>query len=380
MKKIHLGMNVFDAAVDRLRTLYRQGHRLVLSLSGGKDSTVCLELMILAAKAEGCLPVDVMFCDQEAVDPDTDAFLHRVANRKEVSMRWVVAQGFWLINAFNRSFPFFRAFDDEVAFSQWIRPLPKTAIKVGLGNIESHIDYEAYPVKDEENDWLFSVLGIRTQESFRRSMALASSKSYVTKHNAWGMRKCYPIYDWTDADVWLGIKRFGWDYSKAYDKMYQLGFNRKDLRIGPPTLSTSSIDRLMLSKRIWPNWFEKMALRLPGINEVTVFGKEWITPNRQFKESWEQCYVRTCINDAPKWISERAILVRQKAIAKHAAHSSDPLPESKPCMRCPELFGSWRALTNGMWSGDPASIFCGKQYGLKPVDPEHLRTKAVSNG
>ena len=51
--KLNLNMNVFDAALNRLQELYEQDHTIVVSQSGGKDSTICMELAIMAADAAG---------------------------------------------------------------------------------------------------------------------------------------------------------------------------------------------------------------------------------------------------------------------------------------------------------------------------------------
>ena len=69
MGQLGLGVNVFDAAVQRLTALYRAGHRVVVALSGGKDSTVCLELAVLAARECDRLPVEAFFVDEEVSVP-----------------------------------------------------------------------------------------------------------------------------------------------------------------------------------------------------------------------------------------------------------------------------------------------------------------------
>lgn len=48
-----IGISVFDAAIDRLLPIYRDGHRVVVSFSGGKDSTVTLECAVLAVTLAG---------------------------------------------------------------------------------------------------------------------------------------------------------------------------------------------------------------------------------------------------------------------------------------------------------------------------------------
>jgi predicted phosphoadenosine phosphosulfate sulfurtransferase len=99
-----LGSTVFDAALERLIALYDEGHRLVISFSGGKDSTCVLNIAILAARATGRLPVEVILRDEEIIFPGTYEYAERVAQRPEVSFNWVYANQ-PIINVFNRANP-----------------------------------------------------------------------------------------------------------------------------------------------------------------------------------------------------------------------------------------------------------------------------------
>jgi hypothetical protein len=105
-----IGVDVFEAALDRLVSLYADGHRLVYSFSGGKDSGVCLELGIMAATMTNRLPVDVIMRDDEIMYPGTFEYAERVAARPEVAFNWIYACQ-PVVNTFNRENPFFWVFD-----------------------------------------------------------------------------------------------------------------------------------------------------------------------------------------------------------------------------------------------------------------------------
>src|SRR5690348_104758 len=86
-----LSQNVLEATLERLCDLYEQGHRVVFSFSGGKDSGVCVELGIQAARRTGRLPIEVIMRDEEILFPGTFEYAERLANRPEVQFHWVVA-------------------------------------------------------------------------------------------------------------------------------------------------------------------------------------------------------------------------------------------------------------------------------------------------
>ena len=112
MPKRMLATNVFDAAIDRLKRLYLDDHTVVVSYSAGKDSTVCLELAIIAATETNRLPVHVVMRDEEIMLPGTYELAERTAKRPEVDFHWLVA-GQPVINCFNRVLPYFWVFDDR---------------------------------------------------------------------------------------------------------------------------------------------------------------------------------------------------------------------------------------------------------------------------
>src|SRR5262245_28576537 len=126
MPRRRLETNVFDAALDRLTSLYAEGHRLVVSFSAGKDSGVCLELAILAARTTGRLPVDVVMRDEEIMYPGTFEYAERVAARPEVRFRWLIAHQ-PIVNVFDRLSPYFWTFDPLLPPEEWVRQPPAFA-------------------------------------------------------------------------------------------------------------------------------------------------------------------------------------------------------------------------------------------------------------
>lgn len=371
-----LGTTVFDQAIERLVALYREGNRLVISFSAGKDSGVVLELAVIAARLAGRLPVDVVMRDEEIMYPGTFEYAERVYQRKEeVNLHWLVAFQ-PVINIFDREHPYFWVFDQEIPPEEWVRMYPPWAQFIVHKNIEKMTTLDRFPV--EGGGQLMSVLGIRVQESRGRMYGLYSAKGYVTKPNAVGVRSVWPIYDWSDGDVWKAISENHWDYNQAYDVMYRMGMPRSRLRIAPPTMNTAGAEALQVAAKAWPKWFDRVCKRLQGVRSAALFGKRAVEPHRRLSETWEQCFHRECIEEAPAWVRQRALEVKRIALSYHKHHSTTPLPEVTACYNCINNVGSWKALAHAMWNGDP---FGHKMHGfLKDVEPEFFRPGAGTWG
>jgi len=352
-------------------TLYEQGHRIVVSFSAGKDSGVCLEICLIAARMTGRLPVEVIMRDEEIMFPGTFEYAERIAAREDVEFHWIYACQ-PVINVYNREQPYFWVFDPLLDPDEWIRKPPNIAYQIPHKNIEMMTIPERFPPSEGKN--LYAVIGLRTSESRARLMGLYSSKGYITKPNKHRVRNVRPIYDWKDRDVWKAIDDNGWDYNHAYDTMARLGLPRHKLRIAPPTLTLHGADQLQLAAKAWPRWFDRVCQRLPGVRLAAKYGRRAVEPVRRLGETWEECFYRTCIEEAPKWIAERAKFMADGAIEFHSHHSTQPFPDVKSCPRCQGKIRSWRILTNALYDGDPFSMHGVSSLGY--VEPEFFRPGA----
>jgi predicted phosphoadenosine phosphosulfate sulfurtransferase len=375
---VKTGQDVFTDALERTQSLYREGHRVVVSFSAGKDSGIILELAVMAARAEGRLPVEVVMRDEEIMFPGTFEYAERTAAREEIDFHWVYANQ-PVLNVFDRGSPYFWTFDPLLEPDQWVRQPPDIARKIDEHNIEAMISAEHFP--PPEGKRLYVILGLRVSESTNRRAGLHSSGGYRTVHpvKLGGFYKARPIYDWMDPDVWKFIHDFKTDYNHAYDAMFRLGIPMVNMRIAPPTMNHHAIGQLAMARKAWPRWFNRVAERLNGVRSAAQFGRRAVTPYRQQGETWEECFYRTCVNDVPaEWIGKRATYAKTKILRRHARHATTPFPQTVQCLACDRGLHSWKKLALHLYHGDPWSLKTGTTFKMNHEDPA-LRRVMDSN-
>ena len=379
MGRFYTGMTVLDRAVERMYEIYKEGHRVLISFSGGKDSTVALEVCILAASQANKLPVEIVMRDEEVMFPDTIDFQRRTFERPDVIGHWLIANQ-PVVNIFDRRNPYFWTYDPELTEDKWMQPPPSYAQFIEDKNIENLVTTQRFPVDIEGGQKLVNVIGLRVQESLARRLAIHSSKGYMTAENN-GKVSCRPIFDFNDGDIWKFIKDFNLDYSKDYDTFVRFGVARKNLRLGPPTMTPYGIPTLQIISRAHPRWFDKLTDRLDGVRSGVQFGKVAIMPFRRHGESWEDCFKRTCIEEAPDWIAKRSTHVMnklQKMMAKNSVGRNIPDISEDRYLKSMHI-GSWKKMAEHLYNGDPFGLktkkfFNGKEDWCRPyLEPEFFR-------
>ena len=87
-RKQSVDQSVYELALDRIRRLYAWHDTIIVSFSGGKDSTVVLNLTAQVAAELGRLPVRVVSFDEEAIAYETEDYMRRCAQRPDLAFEW----------------------------------------------------------------------------------------------------------------------------------------------------------------------------------------------------------------------------------------------------------------------------------------------------
>lgn len=284
MSQNYLPTNVFEEALNRIRFIFDNCDDVIISMSGGKDSTVVFQLALIIAKEKNRLPLKVFWLDQEAEWQATEKYMNYIMRRKDVKPYWFQIP-FDFTNSLSFQDNFLRVWD-ETKKDIWIRPQSDISIKVNPSNKNRFHDLvnilPSYcDVEDKKHVGV--LVGMRISESLNRRMTLCYSKAQY-KGITWCKKKVkntrcfYPIYDFNDTDIWTAIARNKWKYNTIYDLFYKYGIKGNDMRVSALIHETAwhSIERLQECE---PNIYNRYLDRVNGVNCFTQFGKEIMPKN-----------------------------------------------------------------------------------------------------
>ena len=272
MVKIHLPENVFEAGLKRIRYLFDEFPNVVVGYSGGKDSTIILNLALIVAEEKGRLPLPVMFLDQEGEWQMTIDIVKKVMYDTRVKPMWFQVPMVMTNNA-STTERFTKIWDKEQK-DKWIHPQDPISIKENIyGTNRFHDMFGAIFKHEFKGQKACYLSGVRTEESPARAVALTYDVTYKGLTYGKVLDKeqehytFYPIYDWLLTDVWKAIHENKWEYNKLYDAMYSHGIPVYDMRVSNVHHETS-VNNLTFLQDIEPATWVKLTNKIQGANTI----------------------------------------------------------------------------------------------------------------
>lgn len=272
LSKHRTEQSVYDAAIARIHLLYDRFDTVVVSFSGGKDSTVCLNLALEVATQRNKLPLNVCFIDEECITPETEEYLERVRSRSDVQFKWVCVPVKHR-NACSRTQPYWYPWHPD-DLHKWVRDIPEGAIAATatipgwlVGMNVPEIMALLYP--PQVYGQVACIRGIRTAESIRRLQSVMKRETdnwlCLNPTGKYGnYYPCSPIYDWSIDDVWVAPQQFKWDYNRHYDIQAMAGISKNLQRVTPP-FGEEPLNGLWQFATCWPELWERMLVRVDGV-------------------------------------------------------------------------------------------------------------------
>jgi predicted phosphoadenosine phosphosulfate sulfurtransferase len=268
--KIYSKNNVLVEAEKRIHRLFDDFENVVVGFSGGKDSTVCLNLTLKVAEERNRLPLKVLWVDQEAEWQGTADYCESVFDDKRIEPMWFQMPMKWFNNVSSNE-KYIHIWKDG---AKHMRERSDKSIKenvyldFGFHELFKRIFDVHFP--DEKSCY---ISGVRTEESPNRMMSLTSSLTY--KDITWGKildktkehYTFYPIYDWSYSDVWKYIFDNNIVYNRIYDALFTHGVGVLNMRISNLHHETA-IQNLLLIQEIEPDTWNKIAERHDGTNAI----------------------------------------------------------------------------------------------------------------
>lgn len=264
VKRCISDIDVVTAAQRRIVNVFNNGLPVYMSFSGGKDSLVLSHLVLQLIQQGKINPAQlvVQFIDEEAIFPCIEKTV--IEWRKKFMM--VGAKFEWYCievkhyNCFNElsndeSFICW----DSTKQNVWVRQPPPFAIR-------SHPLLK--PRVDAYQDFLprlcmdgLTIVGIRTAESVQRLQNIAT----MTKagKNCTNKKQLFPIYDWTNNDVWLYLKLNKVKIPEIYLYLWQSGTGKGQLRVSQ-FFSIDTARSLVKMNEYYPNLMERIIRREPN--------------------------------------------------------------------------------------------------------------------
>jgi predicted phosphoadenosine phosphosulfate sulfurtransferase len=287
MPKYGLGVNVNEAARERISWVFDRFPKIYLSFSGGKDSTVMLHLVMDEAIKRN-RKIGVLMIDLEGQYKLTIDHVQKCYDmyKDYVEPYWVCLP-IHLRNAVSMYETHWVCWDKERK-DAWIREPPFMGITDECYFPFFHKGMEFEEFVPEFGLWYGKgeltacFVGIRSDESLNRYRTISSKVKTPLEGKLWttqvipdeNLYNIYPIYDWKTEDDWIYQgKNPEKPYNRLYDYMYKAGLPLHLMRICQP-YGDDQRRGLWLFHLIEPETWARIVARVNGANSGAMYINE----------------------------------------------------------------------------------------------------------
>lgn len=285
--QVYSNKTVLEAARERVAFVFDNFENIVVSVSGGKDSTVLAHLALSEANRRG-RRIGVFFLDEEVVYQSTvEQVQYLMEMFPENTKRLWLQIEFHLTNATSVNEGQLICWEAG-KHKLWMRPKMPFSIQHRMWSEESQTvrdknkGFGFYDVIDNfercHKDAAFLV-GLRAAgESPNRWRAMVKNPVPIGGQNVyWGTKKgenasLYPIYDWNFHDVWKYIHQEKLRYSKIYDYQFRKGYPITQMRVSS-LIHERAFKSICDLPEFEPKTFDRLTKRIQGISLAQETGK-----------------------------------------------------------------------------------------------------------
>lgn len=318
MPKIYKDINVYDAAINRYDIVLNEFDNYYVSVSGGKDSSIMLQLMAQEARKYR-KKFSVLYIDLEAQYQATIGHINALIDAtKDVVETWYwCALPLSLRNAVSAIQPKWICWDKKDK-EKWVREYPtkrKDIVLVTEDSLPDGWDWFFRGMEFEEFILWFAKwfnethggktaagIGIRSDESLNRFRTIVSDKKERYKNYPWTTRvhckakvlNCwnfFPLYDWRTEDDWTAVAKLNLLFNPIYELMYKNGLSIYEQRLCQP-YGDDQRKGLDQYRTLEPETWEKVLNRVEGVNFGNIYCRTSLLGNIKSEKpdnlTWEQ--------------------------------------------------------------------------------------------
>lgn len=318
MPKVYKDINVYDATLDRIDVVFNEFDNYYLSVSGGKDSPIMLQIFANEARKRN-KKFSVLYIDLEAQYSETIKHVNELIDTvSDVLNEWYwvamplslrnavsAVQPKWICWDFNkkekwvREFPTYR--EDVILCMENNYPKEWNWFRKGM-EFEEFILWFAKYFNEKNGGKTAAAIGIRSNESLNRFRTIISEKKERYKSYGWTTRvhlkseilnvwNWFPLYDWTTEDDWTAVAKLDLKFNYIYELMYKNGVSIHEQRLCQP-YGDDQRKGLNQFKALEPETWEKVLNRVEGVNFGNIYCRTSLLGNLKSEKpenlTWEQ--------------------------------------------------------------------------------------------